>query len=310
MSSKNTLNNPLLLSFLTNLGKKASPGFARFLLKSFQSLRNVARPWDGNQQCLIANLKKVFHDEKSIQEIQQIASECLYLRSWVLYDLYHYNDNMPALRKRIHLTPQAEEFVAYCQKSTGAIAVSSHFVSSDVIGMELAQRINNVQVISVPDPDRSYQQENKMRENFGIRVTPASMKALQQVSETLRQGGLVATGVDRAYPDEPHEMNFFGSPALLPTFYIRLALRYNVPIFHFSGTRLLSGEYILNAQGPIWPERSESIQNDITINMQKIITLTEKEIQAHPEQWGMFHPVWKEQIIKEELQNGKKRKKR
>lgn len=310
MSSDNTLNNPLILSLLTNLGKKASPGFARFLLKAFRSIRSAVRLWDGNQQCLITNLQQVFRGEKSIQALQQIASECLYLRSWVLYDLYHYNDNMPALRARIHLTPQAEEFVAYCQKGTGAIAVSSHFVSSDVIGMELAQRINNVQVISVPDPGRSYQQENKMRENFGIRVTPASMKALQQASETLRQGGLVATGVDRAYPDEPHEMNFFGSPALLPTFYVRLALRYNVPIFHFSGIRQPSGDYLLNAQGPIWPERSESIQKDITLNMQKIIELTENEIQAHPEQWGMFHPVWKEQIIKEELRNVKKRKKR
>lgn len=297
-----TLNNPRNLRFLAWFTQTISPKTARGILSSWKFLRRLLHVVDKPERSLVSNYEEIFAGKYTKQELRKIASECFYLRSLALYDFYHYRDDIPALRKRIQILPGAQALFDYLHTSgRGAIAIAPHFVGTDILGIELAQRSSNMQLISIANPTQSYQLDNQTRENYGTRVTPASMMALRDAAQTLKAGGLVATGIDRAFPEEHYPVQFFGKPAYLPTFYIRLALHYEVPILHFVCTRDRAGNYLIDGTDPIWLKKYPSLQEEVIENSKQIIALTESAIQAHPEQWSMFHPLWADQFQQEEV---------
>jgi len=292
-----TLNNPFALRFLSWFTQTTTPRSARGLLKTWKALRSLLRLVDKPEQTLVGNLEKIFGEEHSKKELKKIASECFYLRSLALFDFYHYRNDIAGLRKRIQLTENAAAlFETMRQSERGVIAIAPHFISTDILGVELAQQFGNMQLISIANPSKSYQLDNQTRENYGTRVTPASMSALREAAKTLKTGGLVATGIDRAFPEEAFPLTFFGKSAYLPTFYIRLALRYEVPIFHFKCTLAADGTYLVDGAGPIWLKKYDTLKEEIVENSKQILALTEAAIQEHPEQWSMFHPLWADQF--------------
>ena len=304
MSDNNPLNSPLLLDALLTLARKAEPPFAHWLLKQADRLRGGIIPLNDEQRKMIANLKVVFGDNMTEKQYKATALKCFYLRSQALYDFFHFVNDKQSLRDRIHLTEGARAMIDYLHtKKSGAVAVSPHFVGADIVGMELAQHVKNAQALSFPKPTRSYKNENLIRAAYGVRVTPASTRAMQTAMQTLRDGGLVAGSTDRAHPDEEYTVTFFDKPARLPTVYIRLALRLRVPVFHFTGVMSDDYQYTLDASEPIFPESYPDRQDEIVNNLQKILVHTENAIRQHPEQWCMFHPVWQNHITAKESVN-------
>ncbi|MCD4752906.1 MAG: lysophospholipid acyltransferase family protein [Anaerolineaceae bacterium] len=299
-----TLNNPFLLQVLFRITQTASPKTARGILNTWKKIRGLFQIVDKLEQQLVSNLEEVFAEERSKKELRKIASECFYLRSLAIYDFYHYRNDIASLRKRIHVTPKAKHLIEHiAQSKRGAIALSPHFVGADVVAIALAQQIKNIQVISIANPKKSYQLDNQIRKDYGLWITPASMTALRSAAQTLKAGGMVATGIDRAFPEEHFPLEFFGKPAYLPTFYIRLALRYQVPIYHFVGLVDSDGNYTMEGAGPIWLKKYPSLKEEVIENSKEIIALTESAIQTHPEQWSMFHPIWADQFEKEKVNN-------
>jgi len=304
MSDNNPLNSPLLLDALLTLAQKAQPPFAHWLLKQADRLRGGIIPLSDEQRKMIANLKVVFGDNMTEKQYKATALRCFYLRSQALYDFFHFVKDKQSLRDRIHLTDGAKAMINYLKNTnSGAVAVSPHFVGTDIAGMELAQHFKNAQALSIPNPTRSYKNENIIRAAYGVRVTPASTRAMQTAMQTIRDGGLVAGSTDRAHPDEEYTVSFFGKPAHLPTVYIRLAMRLQVPVFHFTGVMTDDCQYTLDASEPIIPDAYPDRQDEIVNNLQKILTHTEYIIRKHPEQWCMFHPVWQNHINTTEREN-------
>lgn len=293
MPGKNPLNSPLVLDTLLTIAQKAEPPFAHWLLRQADHLRGSIIPLSDEQRKMIANLKVVFGGSMTEQQYKEAALKCLYLRSLALYDLFHFVNNKQSLRDRIILTDGAKAMIDYLHThNSGAVAVSPHFVGTDIVGMELAQHLKNTQALSYPKPTRSYKNENMIRAAYGVRVTPASARAMQTAMQTLRDGGLVAGSTDRAHAEEEFTVSFFGKPARLPTVYIRLAIRLQVPVFHLTGVMTDEYQYTLDASEPIIPDAYPNRQEEIVNNMQKVLTHTENAIRQHPEQWCMFHPVW------------------
>jgi len=286
-----------MLKFLFYLARILPPGIARFILRCWSIIRRILGVVDKAEKQLVRNLRIVFGDEYSRSELKRIAQKCLYLRSVSVYDFYHYQYNLEGLREKIIVDETIDNLLAaYKEKHQPAIAISPHVVCADIIGIELAQRVNHLQVISIANPGRSYQMDNQVREAYGCEITPASMSALRRATVTLKRGDFVATGIDRAFPEEKIPNDFFGKPAYLPTYYVRLALRYNVPIVFLTGAVDDEGNYRMTGHGPIWLKKSATIEEEVIENSKIIIQLTETAIREHPEQWGMFHPLWADQF--------------
>lgn len=304
MPDNNPLNSPLVLDTLLTIAQKAQPPFAYWLLKQVDRLRGRIVPLSDEQRKMITNLKVVFGDSMTEEQYKQVALKCFYLRSQALYDFFHFVKDKQALRDRIHLTDSANAMIDYLHTNkSGAVALSPHFVGADIAGMELAQHFPNAQALSIPHPSRSYKNENLIRAAYGVRVTPASTRALQIAMQTIRNGGLVAGSTDRANPEEEYAVSFFGKPAHLPTVYIRLAIRLQVPVFHFTGLMSDDCQYTLDVSEPFFTESYPDREEEIVNNMQKVLVHTENAIRNHPEQWCMFHPVWQNQNVTKESEN-------
>jgi lauroyl/myristoyl acyltransferase len=271
------------------------------VLQCWSLVRRLLGLIDKTEKQLVSNLRIVFGDTYSRGELKRIAKQCLYLRSIAVYDFYHYQHDLPKLRRKISIEADiAETLQTFKDNHQPAIAISPHFVCADIIGIELAQRVNHLQVISIANPGKSYQLDNQVRENYGCEITPASMHALRQAANTLKQGNFVGTGIDRAFPQEKIPNDFFGKPAYLPTYYIRLALHYHVPIIYFYGEVDRKGHYHLKGHAPIWLKEYPTQEEEVLENSKTILQLTEEAIRKHPEQWAMFHPLWADQFEEEE----------
>ena len=300
-----SLEHPALLRFLYYIARITPPHLARLILHAASIIRRVLGVVDKAEKQLVENLRIAFGDTYSRAELKKIAQQCFYLRSIAVYDFYHYQHDLEGLRKNITVDEDLAELLETFKKNhQPAIAISPHFVCTDIIGIELAQHIHHLQVISIANPGKSYQLDNQVRENYGVEITPASMNALRKAAKTLKNGDFVATGIDRAFAEEKIPNLFFGKPALLPTYYIRLALHCDVPILYFYGEVDRKGNYHMKGYNPITLKKYPTLEEEVIENSKTIIALTENAIREYPEQWSMFHPLWIDQF-EEKRKKGK-----
>jgi KDO2-lipid IV(A) lauroyltransferase len=211
------------------------------------------------------------------------------------YDLYHNIRNPTGIRRIVNFTPRAAEILQETREAgEGRIVVSVHMNNLDLVFLALFQEGINAVAISPPDPGGGYQWQNDLRESFGFTLLPASKSALRTALNTLDEGGIVVTGIDRPIPDMKYRPNFFGYPASLTVVHILLALKTNVPIY-VSGSKMDSkGVYHLDVSEPIHVNPHRDRRTEIIQNAEAVLKIAEGFIRQAPYQWSMFFPVWPE----------------
>ena len=85
---------------------------------------------------------------------------------------------------------------------------------------------------------------------------------------------------------------FFGTPAPFPMGPGRLAQHTGAPLLVISSVRLANGRYRVEAQPPLWPDRSAPAEEEARRLTQAMVAGFERIIAAYPEQWYPFHPIW------------------
>ncbi|MEM5776749.1 MAG: hypothetical protein AAGU05_17215, partial [Anaerolineaceae bacterium] len=110
--------------------------------------------------------------------------------------------------------------------------------------------------------------------------------------ERLRENGTVVTGVDRPCADSNFRPRFFGLPAALPVGHIRLALKFDLPVFAMGGCLLPDGHYQLWASDPIEMKRTGDKDQDVVLNAERVLQTIEEYIRKFHTQWNMTYAVW------------------
>jgi lauroyl/myristoyl acyltransferase len=100
------------------------------------------------------------------------------------------------------------------------------------------------------------------------------------------------TGLDRPAPESSYSPKFFGHPSRLPVFYTRLAMKTRVPVIVVAVRDEPDGTHMIDCSEMIWMEPRSDPREEIIYNTERVLTVAEKFISAHPEQWSMFFPVW------------------
>jgi KDO2-lipid IV(A) lauroyltransferase len=126
-------------------------------------------------------------------------------------------------------------------------------------------------------------------------ITPITTESLRKALRRLKNGGLVATGVDRPVPGDRELIEFFGRRAYLPVGPVRMAL--------LTGATLIVGGchfdpeegYALEVVGPIGLVRTDDRRRDVMANARRVAAVLEELVRDHPDQWMMFHSVWPEE---------------
>ena len=216
-----------------------------------------------------------------------------------IYDYYH---NLKDHQKVMDLVDFDPSFMDWLecnrQKKQPLLFVAPHLSNFDLMMRAIILKGGQFHVLSYPQPNEGYLWQNQLRELPGLKISPMSIQALRQASETLRANGAVITGVDRPLPnpEAKYRPRFFGRPASLPVFHIRLALKHDLPIIVLTGFRKPDGRSLIVASNPIPMQRYPDLQEETIRNAESVLAVITTFIRQAPEQWAMFYPVWPEAL--------------
>ncbi len=242
----------------------------------------------------------VIHNEKvRSDELDSLVQHVFRSIGRSLYDFYHFLNHPKAVSGMVEFDPSFEiAFKKGRQEKQGTLFVAPHMSNFDLIGRAIVLRGLPLQILSYPQPAGGYRWQNGLRVLPGLRVTPVSIEALRQASETLRNNMAVITGVDRPLPNQEskYRPRFYGREAAMPVFHIRLALKHHIPITVLGGCRKEDGHYCVFASEPIELQPYPDLVEETVKNAETILSVIAQFIRKAPDQWAMLYPVWPETL--------------
>lgn len=254
-----------------------------------------SRPKSALVYAVRANQWLIHQGQLTSAQLDALVVETFRSSARSMYEFWHFFRNPRAVTEMVELDPSMEECLDRAQQApNGTLLVAPHVSNFDLVGRAIALRGLKLQILSYPRPPAGYRWQNQLRQIPGMMVTPMSIDALRKASETLRAGRIVFTGIDRPLPiqEAKYLPRFFGRPAAMPVFYIRLALKHNLPITVIGVHRGSNGRYKVWATNPIPMRRSSSLMEEIVQNTETVLNAASEIICKAPEQWAMFYPVW------------------
>ncbi len=241
----------------------------------------------------------VVHDcQVGREELDRLVRSTFRSSARCIFDFYHWMDNPQALMKRVVVDPSFQEIIdRTIRQESGTILAIPHVANFDLVGRAVALRGMHFQAITPAAPPGGYQLQNKLRMDVGIEPTPASLEAVRLAARRLRAGGCLVTGVDRPLPEARLQPCFFGLPASLTTAHVRLALRFDLPVFVARINQDPAGYYHISASDAIPMLHSSDPEEEEILNAEMILKLIEQNIRDYSVQWNMTYPVWPRAFI-------------
>lgn len=174
----------------------------------------------------------------------------------------------------------------------GGILISAHFGNVDVMaqlprafGIPISGAVEHIQ------PERLFQYTLRLRTRHGVRMIPSD-GPMMELYRALKRGELIGLPCDRGIGDSNHEVDFFGSPAQLPSGPVRLALRTGAPLIPGFGLRLPDNTFLARIEPPLQLPRTGDHTADTATGMKMVAEFLERVISQHPDQWLVAAPVW------------------
>lgn len=300
MEVRQIANSAAALRFGYWLGRHLPPRVGYVLADGLTSV--LARRADSPMvRTLRSNLQVVLGPAASSDQIDRAVRGVLHHAGRVYFDLYRALAIGPqALLTGVKTTPHTDYMLSSLRREgRGLIMVGGHISNFDLAALHYAAKGVAITGLAWATPTSGYDLQNQVRIAGGIDLLTIDMATLRKALVILRQGGLVATGIDRPDPFGGGEMiPFFGRPARMPVGHVRLALQANVPILVASVEyRHSARAYIAHAARWLEMERVGSREEDVRHNTRRVLEVIERLILAHPDQWLMFYPVWEEDLL-------------
>jgi lauroyl/myristoyl acyltransferase len=229
------------------------------------------------------------------EDLDQLPVDVFQSAARCLFDYCYFLSRPEELRSIVEFSPQVQMITSRIQQEQPTVIVAPHLSNFDLMGYALALKGLDIQVLSFPNPNVSYQLQNRIRRRVGIGVTPMNLTAFRQARRRLRRGGSILTGLDRPLEGahrEKYRPIFFGHECALPVVYVRMALEADAPVFVMAATSQPGQTYRLTGSDPIWMESSPDLDTEILSNAHRVHSKAEGLIRSHARQWAMFYPIW------------------
>ena len=251
-----------------------------------------------------ANQWAIHNGQLTRKQLNTLVRDTFRSSARSLYEFWHLFRSPQTVMDMVEFEPSFMNVVHRANRGdTGTILVSGHMANFDLIGRAMALRGLELQILSYPKPPGGYRWQNRIREIPGMRITPMSTEALLEASKTLRKNKVVLTNIDRPLPASSlvnglgkYRPRFFGHPANMPVYYIRLALKHHLPVTVIGGQRRPDGKYRVWAAEPIPMRPASDLIEETVQNAEAVLAVMADFIRERPEQWAMFYPVWPETL--------------
>lgn len=247
---------------------------------------------------LFANLQVALGPEAPEDLVHSTAARVLHNTGRSYFSFYRAFAKGPqAVIDSADIQPQVFAYLDELKhQGRGALIVGGHLSGFDMGAFAFAYRGYRIAALAYANPTSGYDMQNELRQAAGIEWLPIDVSVLRKAITALRAGALIITGVDRPDPYGSGElMPFFGRPARLPVGHVRLALQTNSPVV------IVVPEYVprqdrmrVSIASMIEMEEVGSRQENVMHNARRVMSIIERAILAHPDQWQMFYPVWQD----------------
>jgi len=294
MSLLHVVSHPRSLRLALLLSRKIPPGVARRSAWWLAGLLTHLGP--DPVRILRANVGQVLGPDRG-EEVNRVTRQAManFVRGY--YDLFRsWNLPQEQLAARVRYPEWALDGMrAAADAGRGVVMVFPHVGNFDLAGQIVSAYFSQLQVLSLPDPSPGFQRLNEMRRRGGAEVTPLSPGALRQALRNLRQGGVVAVAGDRPMSEMDKPFAFFGRPARVPSAPVRLALKTGALVAVLAvAWEAESGKHALTVEPFMEMERTGDAEEDVALNMRRVLDGLERVIHRWLDQWFMFVPVWPE----------------
>ena len=284
-------NSPFALRFISLLARTIPPSVGYPLCDQIGSWMATRRDIKVTQAVRI-NQWVARGTNLSAAALNAAARETLQNNARDIYTLYHYLARPAAMREMICFSPQACEILERPEfAERGLIVLGLHLSNFDFILRFIISELKfRALVLTIPDPQGGRRVEYEMRKEMGMNIVPASVSALRGAIKHLEKGGTLVTGLDRPIPEPRQKPVFFGKPACLPSHYVQLACKAQVPVVVMAAIQQSDGKYHVF--------RSRFIEMDPSMepmrNAELVFKQAEEFIWQAPQQWNVPLPVWPE----------------
>jgi KDO2-lipid IV(A) lauroyltransferase len=146
-------------------------------------------------------------------------------------------------------------------------------------------------------PEALFQRFLRYRQAMGFEVLSIDSRSFATLMQRAREKRLIALVADRDLSASGVDVTFFGSTARMPAGPALLAIKTGIPLVvaHVSYTQ--NGIHIEFTSVDIAVDGSESER--VALTTQRMASLFEKGITAHPQDWHMLQRIWTDGDFKE-----------
>jgi len=238
------------------------------------------------------NLRHVLGSETDPAHLEGVARQIFRHQARNYYDLFRVAA-LSAEQIREFVTPRGMENIDKAlQAGKGIVMFTAHYGSLDIASQRLALEGYPITVVAEHlKPERLFRYVTSLRATHGLRFIPND-SFLRPLYRALRNNEILALASDRNLTGSGRLVSFFGAPALLPDGHVRLALRCGAKLLPTFGRRRPDNSFEIITEPALELQPSGDAERDVGTAMDALVSVVERYVGQHPEQWVLFQPVW------------------
>jgi KDO2-lipid IV(A) lauroyltransferase len=230
------------------------------------------------------------------RQLEQLVGENARMFSRTIADYFRFSGpRMHRAGKVVSHFEGWEHLEAARRRGKGTIVVTGHIGHWELGGLLLALHGLPMTVITLPEPSDALTRWRKAsRHRLGIEtiaVGPGHDFAFVEMLRVLRDNGVLAMLVDRPYSGSGHPVRQFGRETQFSTAAAMLA--------HHTGAAIVPAFVLQQPDGtyralacPAVETTPGDLRDTLPENVQRIATIFEAQIRAHPDQWFNYAPLF------------------
>jgi KDO2-lipid IV(A) lauroyltransferase len=243
----------------------------------------------------LESLSIAFGQEKSRQEIEQIARECFMFLAKSGVELVFLMDRPSLLKRRVEIAGR-ENLDTALAKGRGVILVSAHFGNFPLMLARLSlEGYKTAGIMRFMRDARVEKVFVAKRNRLGIKTIYAQPRkaCVENSLRCLRNNELLFVPIDQNFGAGGVFVDFFGQKAATATGPVVLAQRTKATIIPCFILRQKDDTHKIIFEPPLTLEKGKTERETVITNIQRLTNIIESYIRKYPAEWGWIHRRWK-----------------
>jgi KDO2-lipid IV(A) lauroyltransferase len=246
------------------------------------------------RQALTTNLRHVVGPDADEEEVEALVRRACTNVIKGHYELFRLNRLAIDEIKAMTRIEGMEHIERALERGKGVVLVSAHYGNVDLMcQLPEAYGIPLTAPVWHFEPERLFQYTLKMRSAHGMRMIPTD-GPMMELYRALRRGEIIALPGDRSTVGQTVDVEFFGEPASLPPGPVRVAMRTGAALVPAFAERQPDNTFVVRIQPELELPQTGDIEADVLAGTEMLVSIMERVIEQHPEQWLVAVPVWAE----------------